>query len=180
MSWYVFNCWYRFQSSQSKANVSVIIRQLQEKVRMNQVPFILALCCAVATDIQGRSQTSYTAPCKGVISRWLTLGVLGFFPTTRKNKCNTILLSSSCGISRHVYLHTQTTEDAGDIRTWRTTVILINGKTPNTPNLRPMPGSKWRRFCDLPRTCIVYLWLKCWYIDTFCHNLTQSIAGCDK
>ena len=29
----------------------------------------------------------------------------------------------------HVYLHAQTVVDAGDIRTWRTTVILIPGKT---------------------------------------------------
>ena len=28
-----------------------------------------------------------------------------------------------------VYLHAQTTVDAGDIRTWRTTVILMTGKT---------------------------------------------------
>ena len=38
-----------------------------------------------------------------------------------------------------VYLHARTAVDAGDIRTWRTTVILITGKNPKTPNLSSMP-----------------------------------------
>ena len=35
---------------------------------------------------------------------------------------------SLCGILRVFYLHAQTAVDAGDLRTWRTVVILITGK----------------------------------------------------
>ena len=37
----------------------------------------------------------------------------------------------------HVYLHAQTAVDAGDIRMWRTTVILITGKTRRPPIWTP-------------------------------------------
>ena len=36
----------------------------------------------------------------------------------------------------HVYLDAQTAVDAGDIRTWQTTVILITGK-PEDPQFKP-------------------------------------------
>ena len=39
-----------------------------------------------------------------------------------------------------IYLDTQTAVDAGDIRTRRTMVILITGKTQRPPNLSPVSG----------------------------------------
>ena len=38
--------------------------------------------CYGATDIEERYQTSYTAPCNGVVSHWAEFGVFGFLPTT--------------------------------------------------------------------------------------------------
>ena len=44
-----------------------------------------------ATDIQGRSQTSYIVPFYGVVSHGLKLGVFGFLPTTHsKTNASTI------------------------------------------------------------------------------------------
>ena len=45
-----------------------------------------------------------------------------------------------------VCLHIYTAVHVGNIRTWRTTIILITGKTLKTPKLSPMQGSRWRRF----------------------------------
>ena len=48
-----------------------------------------------------------------------------------------------------LYLHIQTAVNAGDMHTWRITVILISGKNTNTPNWSPMSGGKWHQFLNL-------------------------------
>ena len=67
----------------------------------------------------------------GVVSHGLNLEVFGFSPTTHA-QTNTKQVSprSSRAVRHltHVCLHAQTAVDAGDIRTRRTTVILITGK----------------------------------------------------
>ena len=72
------------------------------------------------------------------------MGLIGglrvFDDHTRKSKRKTNALTT---IGRH----TQTAVHAGNLRTWRTTIILITGKT---RKLSPMPGSRWRR--------VWYLW----------------------
>ena len=69
----------------------------------------------------------------------LKLGIFRFFwPHKQKqmwNKCVHDL--RAVWWFTHVYLHTQTTVDAGDIRTWRTMVILITGKTRRPPVWAP-------------------------------------------
>ena len=67
---------------------------------------------------QGRSQTSYTAPCNGVVSHGAQIGGLRVFANhTHRNKCKT----NASTIFAHraafytFYLHAQTTVDAGDI-----------------------------------------------------------------
>ena len=110
------------------------------------------------TDIQGRSQTSYYCiPPRVMVMASLAMGlklrVYRFFADhKRKNKCvhNLRVL--------HVYLHALTAVDAGDI-THLTNHGYFDyrygyGKNLKTPNFSPMPGSKWRRFWDLPCTSV--------------------------
>ena len=88
-----------------------------------------------ATDIQGRSQTSYIAQCNGIVSHEPQIGAIWVFADhTRKNKCVQDL-GAPCGVSTHVYLHAQTAVDAADIHTWQTTVILI--AAPKYPQFEP-------------------------------------------
>ena len=49
----------------------------------------------------------------------------------------------------HVYLHAQTAVDAGDIRTWRTKIILIAGKNQH-PNFSPHAGLKMAQVLGSP------------------------------
>ena len=84
------------------------------------------------TDIEGRSQTLYTAPSSMV----LKLRVSGFCQPQTHKQMRPRSLRTVLRFTR-VNLHTQTTVDAGDIRTWWTMVILITGN-PNTPNLSPV------------------------------------------
>ena len=79
----------------------------------------------VTTYIQGRSKTSYTAPCNGVISHGAQIGCLLVFTNhTRKSwKASTIFMHFTC-----VHLHAQTAVDAGDICNWQTMVILLQEK----------------------------------------------------
>ena len=48
-----------------------------------------------------------------------------------------------------VYLYAMTAVEAGDIRTWRTT-IYFDYENPKTPNFSPVPESRWHRFWNLP------------------------------
>ena len=80
-------------------------------------------------------------------SNW---GSLGFLPTTHALKINASMIFVCRAAFMHVYLHTQTAADAGDIRTWRTTVILITGKTQRPPIWAPCWGWKWFMFWNLP------------------------------
>ena len=82
----------------------------------------------------------------------LKLGVFGFWLTTHAKRNAKQMRPRSWPTVRcftHVYLHTQTTVDAGD-------KYLTNhgyfdyGKNPKTPKLSPMLGWKWHRFWDLP------------------------------
>ena len=77
------------------------------------------------THIQGRSYTSYTAPCNGAISHG------GLCRPHTQRKCAQVLLSAVWHFTR-VYLQAKIAVDAGDIRTWRT--------MEKTPNLNPMLG----------------------------------------
>ena len=102
------------------------------------------------TDIQGRSQTWYTAPCNGVVSGGAQIGGIQVFADhTRKTNASTIFarravfqrmfISSSSECSRcrwHMHLTNHGYFD--------------NGKTLNTPNLSPVPGSEWGRSWNLP------------------------------
>ena len=66
-------------------------------------------------------------------SNW---GSSGFCrPHTQKQTQNQWVhdLCTPCSVLRVFYLHAQTTVDAGDMRTWRTVVILITGKTRRPP-----------------------------------------------
>ena len=66
----------------------------------------------------------------------LKLGVFGFLPTTYA-KTNAIQMRPQSLRAvwhfTHVHIHAKTTIDAGDIRSWRTTVILITGKIQRPP-----------------------------------------------
>ena len=103
-------------------------------------------------DIHGRSQTSYTACVMASSAMGFKLGVFKFLPTTH-TKTNTIQMRpwSLRSVRRFtwVYLHAQTAVDAGDIRTWRTTVILIMGKTQD-PQFEPHAGIKMAQVLGSP------------------------------
>ena len=86
----------------------------------------------LVTHIPRRSQTSYTGLCNGVVCHVAQIGVFGFLPTTHaKTHAKQMHPRSSHAVQHftHVYLHTWTAADAGDIHTWRTTFILITRKT---------------------------------------------------
>ena len=57
-------------------------------------------------------------------------------------------LRAPCGVTR-VYLHAQTAVDAGDIRTWQMTVILIREK-PEYHQLEPHAGTKMAQILQSP------------------------------
>ena len=85
----------------------------------------------------------------------LKLGVFRFLLTTHASTNTKQMrrqsLQRRVAFSR-VYLHAQTAVDAGDICTWRTTVILITGKT-------------WR----LP------IWTPCWDKNGTCSGISSSV-----
>ena len=74
-------------------------------------------------------------------SNWGTLSFCQ--PHTWKQTQTQMRLWSSRAVQRftHVYLYAQTTVNAGDICTWRTTVILITEK-PKDPQFEPRAGMK--------------------------------------
>ena len=75
--------------------------------------------CTSAIDIHGRSQTTYTGPCKGIVSHGAQIGGLRVFTDhIRKNKRNknaSTILARRAAFYACLYLHTAV--DAGDIRT---------------------------------------------------------------
>ena len=105
--------------------------------------------------IQGRSQT--LSPCVMALSAMgLKLGIFRLSPTTHAKTKAKQMPSWSLRTLRGftcVDLHTQTAEDASDIRTWWTTVIFITEKTWRPPIWTPyrikMAG------CGIS---LVYLW----------------------
>ena len=85
---------------------------------------------------KGRSQTSYTASCNGVVSHGAQIGGLqGFSPHMLKQmrpwSLRTVLYFT--GVNRHA----RTAVDTDDIRTWQTMVILITGNTRRPPIWAP-------------------------------------------
>ena len=86
----------------------------------------------------------------------LKLGHLGFCWPHMQNKCIHDLCAS-CGVSTHVYLHPQTAVYAGDIHTWRNTVIfiLIVGKT----RIPPIWAPCWDQNGAGSGISLAYLWV---------------------
>ena len=94
--------------------------------------------CTVPIDIYWRSRTSYTTPCNGIVNHGAQIGDLRVFADhTRKTNAPTIFarravfyvcLSSRSDCSRCRWQ---------SIHTWRTTVILITGKTWRPPIWAP-------------------------------------------
>ena len=84
----------------------------------------------------------------------LKLGVFRFLPTTHTETHANKMCPRSSRAVRHftcVYFHTQTA-----VHTHLTNHGYFDRrKTPNTPNLSPMPGWKWRRFWDLPCISVI-------------------------
>ena len=110
--------------------------------------------CDSSTDIQGRSQTSYTALCNGVVSHGLKLGVFWFLPSTHaRTQYNT---NASTIFARHGRFYACSSSHSTDRSRCRWYTHLTNHgylwlrENPNNPNLGPMQGSKWRRFWNLP------------------------------
>ena len=103
-------------------------------------------------DIHGISQTSYTAPCNGVVSHGAQIGGLRVFADhIRKNKRNT---NASVIFTRRAVFYACLSSRSGRSRCrWhmhRTNHGWFDyGGNPKTPNLSPMPKSRWRRFWDL-------------------------------
>ena len=82
----------------------------------------------------------------------LKLGVFGFVPITHAKtyvKQMRPLSSRAVRLFTRVYLHAQTAVDAGDIRTWWTTVILITGKLED-PQFEPHAGIKMAQVLGCP------------------------------
>ena len=107
-------------------------------------------------DIQGRSQTLYTALSSAME---LKLVVFEFLSTTHaKTNAKQMCPRSSHVVRRFtcVHLHAQTTVDAGNIMHLTNHGYFDYGKNSETPNLGTMPGWKWRRSWDLP--CISVDW----------------------
>ena len=96
--------------------------------------------CIFIIDVHGRSQTIPPSVMASSAIYWLKLGVFGFLPTTHAKIDTTQMCPWSLPSMRrftYVYLHAKTVVDAGDIRTWQTTVILIKGKTQRPPIWAP-------------------------------------------
>ena len=109
--------------------------------------FLLKTCSCVVwvwlpTDKQGRPQTQSN----GVVNHVAQIvGLRVFADHTCKNKCKT---NASMIFLCRVYFHAQTAVDAGDICTWRTTVILLMEK-PEDPQFEPHAGAKIAQvLCD--------------------------------
>ena len=104
----------------------------------------------------------------------LKLGSSGFLPTTH-TKTNAIQMHprSSHAVQRFmcVYIHAQTAVDAGDIRTWRITVILITGITQRPPIWAPCRDKNGAGF----GISLEYLWWNC--ISLYCLN---AAVHCNK
>ena len=61
----------------------------------------LPAICMGATDIKGRSQTSYTAPCNDIVSHVAQIGGIRVFPTTHvKTNAKDMRPQSSCTVRR--------------------------------------------------------------------------------
>ena len=90
----------------------------------------------LATNIQGRPPTLDTTPGNGVVSHGTQIGVFGFLSTTHAKQMHPRSLHAVWRFT-HVYLHAQTAVNAGDKRTWWTTVILITRKTQRPPRFEP-------------------------------------------
>ena len=114
------------------------------------------------TDKHQRYQTSYTAPGHVMASSAmrLNLGVFGFLPTTHA-KANAKQMRSrssrAARLSACDCFHAQPAVHAINLRTWRTTIIFITGKTRRPPNWAPCQDQ------DGAGSGIsgVYLWVQC-------------------
>ena len=88
------------------------------------------------TDIQGRSQTSYTTPCNGVLSPGAQIGGIWVFVVhTRRNKrkqnVSTIFVPHAAfHLHAQIAVHMHLTNHG----------YCDPSKNPNTPNLSSMPG----------------------------------------
>ena len=88
----------------------------------------------------------------------LKLGIFGFLSTTdAKTKAKQKRPRSS----HPVYLYAQNAVDAGDIRTWRTTLKLTTGKTQRHPIWAPC----WNQDGAGSGVSHVYI---CWYTNNEC------------
>ena len=118
-----------------------------------------AVVLDIPTDVQGRSHTSHTIPYNGIVSYGAQIGGLWVFAdhthaTTNAKQMHLRSLRTMQCFTR-VYLHTQTAVDAGDIRTWRTTVILITGKSRRPPIWAPC----WDKYGTGSGISLAYLWI---------------------
>ena len=105
------------------------------------------------TDIQGRSQTLYTAPCNGVVSHGSQIwGLWVFAEHTHKNKCKTNAPMIFAG-GAAFYACLSSRSDCSRCK-WHTHLTNHGyfdcGKNPKPSNLRPMSCLKWCRFWDFP------------------------------
>ena len=136
--------WWSYQSLWCVRYTSLfsLCKKINEEVPDTGTQVLGQYCnimCVPITDIHQRSQTSYSAWCNGIVSHGVQFGGLRVFAIhTCKRKCKQIRSRSSRAIQQftRVCLH---------LHTWWTG-LRENLKT---PNLSPMPGSRWRRFWDL-------------------------------
>ena len=145
-------------------------------------------------DIHQRSQTSYTPTCNGIVSHGAQIWGLWVFAdhTCKKKKTHAKQMHprSSRAVQRfmRVYLHAQTTVDAGDIRTWRTMVILITEK-PEDPQFGPHAGIKKAQV--LLSLVYIYEWppsldfglvfpLRFLSLSQSCHISQDKVSSCTK
>ena len=102
---------------------------------------LLPLISAKLTDIQGRSQTSYTAPCNGVVSHGAQIGGLRVFADhTHKNKRKA---NASRTFTSHAVFYACLSSRSDRCR-WRTHLTNQDYfdyvKNSKTPNLSLKPG----------------------------------------
>ena len=129
---------------------------------------------AKVIDIQGRSQTSYTAPCNGIVSHGLKFGVFKFLPTTHaKTNTKPMRLRSSRTVRRlrrvifsrsdrsrcrwHTHLTNCSYFDYG--KTWRPPICRVfswgDWGPPSSENFANPPPSNtcprfWTKACPPP------------------------------
>ena len=84
---------------------------------------------------------------------------------------------------RHIYLYTETAVDAGDIRTWRTTVILIMGKPQRSLIWAPYrdkngAGSGISLYLLVPPIYQVYIYIsfRFWWILRILNMLCPEVS----